>query len=119
MEKVHENLCRSELQGRRRRHAKQPGKKTPSKTPKAQSGGSSRKKAMRRFHQLKQKSSDGSQSDQFLKRKFDALDGEHQNSRSKILKSFSFGGDTMAGATVACDSTASVRGSCHEKIQLI
>ncbi|XP_026763349.2 uncharacterized protein LOC113521891 isoform X1 [Galleria mellonella] len=41
------------------------------------------------------KSSDGSLSDQFLKRKRDSLDDDPNNSRSKIAKSLSFGGDTI------------------------
>lgn len=127
---------------------KTPGKNTPAKTPKTHSGGSSRKKSMRRLlmdtdtmtrsqpsrETLKRalfispehrkavpqaasssvpaqamksrralfgspvmaetKSSDGSQSDQFLKRKRDALDDAPETSRSKIAKSLSFGGDT-------------------------
>ncbi|XP_059054917.1 uncharacterized protein LOC131848963 [Achroia grisella] len=128
---------------------KTPGKKTPAKTPKTRSGGSSRKKAMRRLlmdpenltrsqptrETLKRalfvspenrktvpsapctsvplqamrskralfgspdlaqtKSSDGSLSDQFLKRKRDMLDDELNESRSKIAKSLSFGGDSI------------------------
>lgn len=38
---------------------------------------------------------DGTQSDQFLKRKRDAFDDESDNGRSKIAKSLSFGGDTI------------------------
>lgn len=131
-----------------------PGKITPTrkeagkKTPKTRSGGSSKKKAMRRLlmdpenmtrsqprENLKRalfispenrktvptpacssvpvnamkikralfgspvrpaetKSSDGAQSDHFLKRKFDSLDGTPESSRSKVAKSLSFGGDT-------------------------
>lgn len=41
------------------------------------------------------KSMDGTQSDQFLKRKRDIFDDEPDNNRSKIAKSLSFGGDTM------------------------
>ncbi|KAM3960330.1 LOW QUALITY PROTEIN: cyclin E-interacting protein minus [Aphomia sociella] len=41
------------------------------------------------------KSSDGSLSDQFLKRKRDAFDEDPDNRRSKIAKSLSFGGDTI------------------------
>ncbi|CAH0764316.1 unnamed protein product [Diatraea saccharalis] len=128
---------------------KTPGKKTPAKTPKTKSGGSSRKKAMRRLlmdtenitrsqptrESLKRalfvspegrrtvptqpstsvplqamkskralfgspstaetKSCDGIQSDQFLKRKRDALDDEPMNNRSKIAKSLSLGWDTV------------------------
>lgn len=132
---------------------KTPGKKTPAKTPRTRSGGSSRKKAMRRLlmdpenitksqpsnrEPLKRalfvspegrknvpmapstsvplqamkskralfgspvtaetKSCDGSQSDQFLKRKRDAFDDEPISSRSKIAKSLSFGGDTVSSS---------------------
>lgn len=38
---------------------------------------------------------DGTQSDQFLKRKRDSLDDIPETSRSKIAKSLSFGGDTI------------------------
>lgn len=41
------------------------------------------------------KSADGTQSDHFLKRKLDALDDQPENSRNKIAKSLSFGGDTI------------------------
>ncbi|XP_053615130.1 uncharacterized protein mi isoform X2 [Plodia interpunctella] len=132
---------------------KTPGKKTPGKTPKTRSGGSSKKKAMRRLlmdpesltrsqptrETLKRalfispenrksvpvqtstsvplqamkskralfgspelaqtKSSDGSLSDQFLKRKRDALDDVPETSRSKIAKSLSFGGDTIGNSS--------------------
>ncbi|KAI8420243.1 hypothetical protein MSG28_008784 [Choristoneura fumiferana] len=129
---------------------KTPGKKTPAKTPKTKSGGSSRKKIMRRQpidtenmtrsqptrETLKRalfvspdnrksiptapstsvplqamrskralfsspdrtkdtKSADGTRSDHFLKRKLDALDEQPENSRSKVAKSLSFGGDTI------------------------
>lgn len=129
---------------------KTPGKKTPNKTPKTKSGGSSRKKIMRRLlmdtdnmtrsqptrETLKRalfvspdnrksiptapstsvplqamkskralfsspdrtadtKSADGTRSDHFLKRKLDALDEQPENSRSKVAKSLSFGGDTI------------------------
>lgn len=132
---------------------KTPGKKTPAKTPKTRSGGSSKKKAMRRLlmdtdqltksqparEPLKRalfispdnrksiptaassslpaqamkskralfgspvkpaetKSLDGTQSDQFLKRKRDMLDDEPNNGRSKIAKSLSFGGDSLGGS---------------------
>lgn len=130
---------------------KTPGKKTPAKTPKTRSGGSSKKKAMRRLlmdpdhltrsqptrETLKRalfispenrkaipsapsssvpvqamkskralfgspvrtnetKSMDGTASDQFLKRKRDIFDDNRDFSRSKIAKSLSFGGDTIA-----------------------
>ncbi|CAH2095299.1 unnamed protein product [Euphydryas editha] len=128
---------------------KTPGKKTPAKTPKTKSGGSSRKKAMRRLlldsdslsksqpsretskralfispetkktmpvacssvpHQAMKskralfgspvreaetKSLDGTTSDLYLKRKLDSLDDVSDNNRSKIVKSLSFGGDTL------------------------
>ncbi|XP_075981061.1 cyclin E-interacting protein minus isoform X2 [Anticarsia gemmatalis] len=132
---------------------KTPGKKTPAKTPKTRSGGSSKKKAMRRLlmdsdqmtrsqptrETLKRalfispdhrrpiptapsssvpaqamkskralfgspvrtaetKSMDGTQSDQFLKRKRDMFDDEPDNNRHKIAKSLSFGGDTIGGS---------------------
>ncbi|CAB3257091.1 unnamed protein product [Arctia plantaginis] len=132
---------------------KTPGKKTPAKTPKTRSGGSSKKKAMRRLlmdsdqltrsqpsrEPLKRalfispdnrkpipaapsssvpaqamkskralfgspvkpaetKSMDGTQSDQFLKRKRDMFDDEPNSSRSKIAKSLSFGGDSLEGS---------------------
>ncbi|XP_063830746.1 uncharacterized protein LOC135080006 [Ostrinia nubilalis] len=44
------------------------------------------------------KSADGSQSDQFLKRKRDALEDVPDTSRSKIAKSLSFGGDSMGNS---------------------
>ncbi|XP_034835314.1 uncharacterized protein [Maniola hyperantus] len=128
---------------------KTPGKKTPGKTPKGQSGGSSKKKAMRRLlvdsdmitrsqpreslkralflspehkktiaattssvphqamkskralfsspvRQAETKSLDGTSSDQFLKRKRDF--DEADNSRSKIAKSLSFGGDSIGSS---------------------
>lgn len=45
------------------------------------------------------KSSDGSQSDQFLKRKRDTLDDTPETSRAKIAKSLSFGGDSASGSS--------------------
>lgn len=47
------------------------------------------------------KSADGSQSDQFLKRKLDAMDDAPETSRSKIAKSLSFGGDSMGNSLPA------------------
>ncbi|XP_072942339.1 uncharacterized protein mi [Epargyreus clarus] len=137
--------------GKRTPMRKTPGKSTPSKTPKTKSGGSSKKKAMRRLlmdsdtlslsqptretlkralfvspenrtvpaastsvpHQAMRskralfgspvraaetKSMDGTQSDQFLKRKRDMLDDVPETSRSKIAKSLSFGGDTVSSS---------------------
>lgn len=138
--------------GKRTPVRKTPGKKTPAKTPKTRSGGSSRKKAMRRLlmdadhltrsqparETLKRalfspenrkpvppapsssvpaqamkskralfgspvrpaetKSMDGTQSDQFLKRKRDPFDDDNDNGRSKIAKSLSFGGDTIGSS---------------------
>ncbi|XP_037961831.2 uncharacterized protein LOC105382828 [Plutella xylostella] len=137
--------------GKRTPGRKTPGKKTPAKTPKTRSGGSSRKKAMRRLlldpetltrsqptretskralfispenrkpmpqapstsvplqamkskrnlfgspvRPAETKSLDGSESDMFLKRKRDSVDGPvDYESRSKIAKSLSFGGDTI------------------------
>lgn len=142
---------------------KTPGKKTPAKTPKTRSGGSSKKKAMRRLlmdsdmitrsqpsretlkralfispetrklvpqapcssvpaqamkskralfgspmRQAETKSLDGTESDQFLKRKRDALDDQPENSRSKIAKSLSFGGDNIGtGNTISLNRRAS------------
>ncbi|XP_026741470.1 uncharacterized protein LOC113503629 isoform X2 [Trichoplusia ni] len=137
--------------GKRTPVRKTPGKKTPAKTPKTRSGGSSKKKAMRRLlmdsehmtrsqptrETLKRalfspenrktvpvaastsvpaqamkskralfgspvradtKSMDGTQSDQFLKRKRDLIDDDGDNGRSKIAKSLSFGGDTYGSS---------------------
>lgn len=137
--------------GKRTPVRKTPGKKTPAKTPKTRSGGSSKKKAMRRLlmdsehmtrsqptrETLKRalfspenrktvpvaastsvpaqamkskralfgspvradtKSMDGTQSDQFLKRKRDLMDDDGDNGRSKIAKSLSFGGDTYGSS---------------------
>lgn len=136
--------------GKKTPSRKTPGKKTPAKTPKTRSGGSSRKKIMRRLlmdsdsmtrsqptretlkralfvspenrksipstastsvplqamkskralfsspdRSAETKSADGTQSDHFLKRKLDALDDQPENSRNKIAKSLSFGGDTI------------------------
>ncbi|KAJ8717149.1 hypothetical protein PYW08_005548 [Mythimna loreyi] len=135
--------------GKRTPIRKTPGKKTPAKTPKTRSGGSSKKKAMRRLlmdsdhlsrsqparETLKRalfspenrkpvpqaastsvpaqamkskralfgspvqtaetKSMDGTQSDQFMKRKRDPFDDDLDNGRSKIAKSLSFGGDSI------------------------
>lgn len=159
-----------------------PGKKTPVKTPKTRSGGSSKKKAMRRLlmdsesitrtqptretlkralfvspengkvpqslsasvpsHTMKSrqrlfgspigpaetKSSDGSQSDQFLKRKLDALDYEPESSKSKIAKSLSFGGDsinstqsvgfTRRSSEVCTSSNVAELSETHKKVSL-
>lgn len=138
--------------GKKTPNRKTPGKKTPAKTPRTRSGGSSKKKAMRRLlmdsesmtrsqpsrETLKRalfispenrktvplhpstsvplqamktkralfsspvradtKSMDGTQSDQFLKRKRDSLDDIPETSKSKIAKSLSFGGDTVGAS---------------------
>ncbi|XP_045777612.1 uncharacterized protein LOC123875677 isoform X2 [Maniola jurtina] len=145
--------------GKKTPSRKTPGRKTPGKTPKGQSGGSSKKKAMRRLlmdsdmvtrsqpreslkralfvspehrktmpqttssvphqamkskralfsspvRQAETKSQDGTSSDQFLKRKRDFDDED--NSRSKIAKSLSFGGDSIGSSqTVAFSRRAS------------
>ncbi|KAJ0174218.1 hypothetical protein K1T71_010364 [Dendrolimus kikuchii] len=58
--------------------------------------------------QAETKSLDGTESDQFLKRKRDALDDEPENSRSKIAKSLSFGGDNIGRAqTISLNRRAS------------
>lgn len=68
--------------------------------------------------QAETKSSDGSQSDQFLKRKFDALDDPPENSRSKIAKSLSFGGDIVRSQPISFSRRASEMFSSKKSAEL-
>lgn len=69
--------------------------------------------------QAETKSLDGTESDQFLKRKRDELDDEPENSRSKIAKSLSFGGDVIVGAqTVSLNRRASEMCTARQSVEL-